>query len=128
MTMQVIAISSLAAMMMDVRARPSRAIRARASIVLQVDRQQLKLCVPTDVPLRLLDECLKGTLSYCFLVLTREHVWLREAAFKARRMGGIRCMCETPQKEMKRSTSEGDMKHNALLETIRVLYNKLCVH
>jgi hypothetical protein len=59
-----IAILIPAATMTDVRARTSRDVRVRASIASQVDRQQLKLCVPTDVPLLCWDECLKGALSF----------------------------------------------------------------
>jgi len=41
--------------------------------------------------------------------------------------GEIRCTGETPQKEMKRLTSEEEMRREAFLETIHVLYNKSCV-
>jgi len=44
------------------------------------------------------------------------------SAFKAKRIG-TRCMGETPQKEMKRLTSEGDRSGMSLSETIGVLYN-----
>jgi hypothetical protein len=43
---------------------------------------------------------------------TRERSYRsREAAFKAEGIGGIRCMGETPQKKMKRLSSEADMRY-----------------
>jgi hypothetical protein len=45
----------------------------------------------------------------------REHIQSREAALKARRMGGIRCMGETLQKKMERLTSEAGMRRNVFM-------------
>jgi len=53
-----------------------------------------------------------STPSFYRPVPTRDHMRLREVAFKARRMEGIRCIDETPQKKMERSISEGDMRCN----------------
>jgi hypothetical protein len=58
------------------------------------------------------DECLKRIVSFYQQVPPREHVWSREAALKAKI---IRCIGETPQKEMKRLTSEGDMRRNIFI-------------
>ena len=56
--------------------------QSQISFFPQVDRQQFKLYVPTCL------EGSAGTTSFNRLVPTKEQVWLREAAFKVRKIGG----------------------------------------
>ena len=55
--------------------------QSQISFLPQVDRQQLKLYVPTCL------EGSAGTTSFYRPVPTREQVWLREAAFKVGKIG-----------------------------------------
>jgi hypothetical protein len=61
-----------------------------------------------------------GTTSFYRPVPTREHVYLREAAFKVRKDWGIRCLGETLKKGMKRLTLEGDMRRNIFMGNIDI--------
>jgi hypothetical protein len=63
------------------------------------------------------DECLKGTLSFCLPVASREQVQSREVVFKVRRIGGIRCMGEIPQKKIVRLSLKTDMRCNAFIRS-----------
>jgi hypothetical protein len=70
------------------------------------------------------DDRLKRTLSFCRPAPTREQIWAREVAFK-RGGQGIRCVGETPQKQMKRLTPAS--RHEAqLLYRKQLVYYTMC--
>jgi len=96
------------------------AAQSQISFLPQVDRQQLKLYVPTCL------EGSAGTTSFYRPVSTTEQVWLREAVFKVRKIGGIRCVGETLEKGIKsdfvrRHEAQSDRRKQLCYGRIRTL-------
>ncbi|PMD12283.1 hypothetical protein NA56DRAFT_500197 [Hyaloscypha hepaticicola] len=82
--------------------------QSQISFLRQVDRQQLKLYVPTCL------EGFIGTTSFYRPVSTKEQVWLRDAAFKVRNIGGSDAWRNT--RKWNETDLEGDTRRKVIAE------------